>query len=315
MHDAHISSHEIYRNCSLCPRNCQCDRVAGAAGVCQMSHELRLGSSCAHFGEEPVFSGQHGSGTLFFSGCSCRCFFCQNHQISLDRQGRVVDRAELLQLALELVAQGVHNINLVTPDHFWPHVAELCRDLRRAGVELPIVYNCSGYMTPQLCRAVLAEVDIMLPDFKFADPDLARHCMGDQRYGELALAALTQMVADKGFLEPFVEDGSQPARRGVLVRHLVLPGQVDNSLAVLRLLYHHFGRMLPLSVMSQFQPMPRCDQHRSLTRMLSNAEYEQVCAEVVRLGFKQVFIQPQHGDPDFVPDFELRQAFAGNRRD
>lgn len=303
-----------YAACRLCPRVCGVNRLAGQRGICGETAVCRIASAEPHFGEEPPFTGQRGSGTIFFSGCSCRCFFCQNYQISQGGIGSERTFEALVAEAERLIAKGVHNLNFVTPDHFWPHVAALGEELRRRGHTIPLLWNSSGYHRPERIAEYAAVIDIFLPDFKFADPALAKRVMGDSRYPELALEALRQMVQAKGFLEPFDEEGSETARRGVLVRHLVLPGFVENSMAVLRLLHRTFGPDLPLSLMSQFRPVPACRQRGFLDRRVRPDEYQQVCDEAERLGFRRAFIQPEPGDPGFFPDFEREEPFEGNRR-
>lgn len=303
-----------YRECSLCPRLCRVDRHAGQRGVCGETAVCRVAALGAHHGEEPVFSGTRGSGTVFFSGCSCRCLFCQNWQISRENRGDAVSLEELTERALELVGQGVHNLNFVTPDHVWPHLRELCRRLRAAGVEIPFIMNGSGYERPELVPAYGEVIDIFLPDVKFSDPELARRCMGDARYPETALAAVAAMVATAGFLRPWDESFATPAAKGVLVRHLVLPGQVENSLGVLRGLYERCGPELPVSIMSQYRPMPACTEAGFMTGTVPRHEYDEVCALAERLGFEHAFIQPDYGDDGFIPDFCNEQPFAGNRQ-
>ena len=305
---------ELYRNCRLCPRVCGVDRPAGLTGYCRETSACRIASIGPHHGEEPSFSGTRGSGTIFFSGCSSRCFFCQNYQISLENQGEPKSLAELVAAAEALIARGVHNLNFVTPDHFWPHVAALCAELRAQGATLPFLFNCSGYELAELVPAYAQHIDIFMPDFKFALPELAHACMRDGRYPALALAALRAMVRHKGFLEPWDPTGATPARRGVLVRHLVLPGQVANSLEVIRVLHREFGSGLPLSVMSQFRPMPGCREWGMLTSPVAAPDYERVCELVAELGFEHAYIQPALGDRDFLPDFSQRDPFPGNRR-
>ncbi|MCX7007449.1 MAG: radical SAM protein [Kiritimatiellaeota bacterium] len=303
-----------YQECRLCPRNCGADRNAGQIGFCGESAACQIASSGAHFGEEPCFTGTRGSGTIFFSGCSSQCFFCQNYQISIGHHGRAVDADQLHELARKMIHSGVHNLNFVTPDHFWPHIEQLCRRLRMEGETLPFLFNSSGYQSPDMVDRYAEWIDIFMPDFKFADPDLAFACMRDRRYPELTLESLRRMVAAKGFLEPWDPEGGALARRGVLVRHLVLPGYAENSLAVLRLLRKEFGPLLPLSVMSQFRPVEKCVEHGHLDRMVSGAEYQRVCNEVEELGFRHVFLQPHSGNADFLPDFERAEPFPGNAK-
>ena len=286
--------------------------MSGETGVCGETAECRIAHLGAHFGEEPSFSGSRGSGTLFFTGCSCRCVFCQNAQISIGGQGRVMSMPEIEDAAMALVSQGVHNLNFVTPDHFLPHVEQLCVRLRGRGVTLPFICNCSGYALPEAVARFASVVDIFLPDFKFADPGLAGVCMGDTRYPDIAMRAIGGMVQAAGFLRPWDTDGVRVAERGVLVRHLVLPGQAESSLAVLRLLRDAFGPLLPISVMSQFRANHACHAQGLFAEPPRQHEYEAVCAEAEGLGFERAYIQPEFGDSDFLPDFSRDEPFRGN---
>ena len=300
-----------YASCELCPRKCGVDRSRCERGFCGETAECRVADFLPHFGEEPPISGTQGSGTVFFSGCSCGCFFCQNHQISTGKIGNVHTSEQLWQRIHELARRGVHNINFVTPTHFWAHVRETCKRLRREHPELPTLFNSSGYQRAELVSEYAEHIDIFMPDLKYFDPVLAEQCMGRPDYFDQALSALQKMVELKGFLEPFDETGTNPAKTGVLVRHLVLPGHVENSLSLLRTLRHEFGRMLPLSVMSQYHPVPQCTEHSAeFNRRLSADEYARVCDEVDRLDFQQVFVQEHFGDSRFLPDFKNDEPFG-----
>jgi len=266
-----------------------------------------------HFGEEPCVSGKNGSGTVFFSGCSCGCFFCQNYQISHQGMGRIYTEDEFFAELKELAARGVHNLNFVTPDHFWPQIRRVLVRLREDGMEIPFLWNTSGYCLAEMVREQTRLVDVFLPDFKFSDGALAERCMGDARYPELALAAISEMVDATGFLRPYDETGEMTATRGTLVRHLVLPGQFENSIRALDLLYEHFGPRLPLSIMSQFMPMPECSARGMFTTKVDRAMYEEVCRHAEELGFTRIFAQLDSGDDGFAPDFSQDNPFAANR--
>ena len=298
-----------YSRCQLCPRACGVDRLAGERGLCGETATPRLGAITAHAGEEPPISSLRGSGTFFFSGCGVRCFFCQNGQIAFEGLGRVYTWQSLYAAALRLVAQGVHNLNFVTPAPHWPTVAWLSRVLREAGCTLPRIANCSGHHEVRNVMAFAQDIDIFLPDFKYAFPELAAECMGDHRYPELALAAIETMITARGFLMPFDETGRVPAQCGVMVRHLVLPGELENSLRTLRLLRARFGRHLPLAVMSQFTPQPACQARGRFARRVTGAEYSAVVIEAERLGFESLLIQAPTPDEHFVPDFKKAQPF------
>lgn len=304
-----------YDACRLCPRDCGAARSAGRTGVCGQTAELRIAAAGPHFGEEPCFTGTRGSGAIFFAGCSCHCFFCQNWQISSGRlPGRPLDAEAFHGLALDLLAKGVHNLNFVTPGHYWPHIEVLCRRLRAEGVDTPFLWNSSGYESADLVTRQAALADIFVPDFKFADSDLARRVMGDDCYPSLALGALRAMVEAKGFLAPFDSTGAQTARTGVLVRHLLLPGHVENTKRVLRLLRDEFGRYLPLSLMSQYLPVPATSGRPPFDRAPTSAEYSEAVDCAIDLGFRNLFIQPLSDTRDFLPDFTRDCPFEGNRR-
>lgn len=307
----HFSEYDL---CRLCPRECGVNRSAGETGYCGMTSELRIAAMLPHFGEEPCLSGTRGSGTVFFSGCSCGCFFCQNHQISGEGVGKAYGFEEFVDALRNLSAAGVHNLNFVTPEHYMPSILAACRVLREEGNTLPFLWNSSGYARKE-CIAEAAEIiDVFMPDFKFADRELAGMCMNAENYGEYALAAIGEMVDRTGFLRPWDDTGAIVASRGTIVRHLVLPGHIDNSILALDMLYKCFGPMLPISIMSQFMPMPECERRGMLDRKVTENEYALVCEYAEELGFTRMFVQMDNGDDGFAPDFTQDNPFiAGNR--
>ena len=303
-----------YDSCLLCPRQCGVNRNQGQKGFCGETAECHIAAITPHFGEEPCLTGRHGSGTVFFSGCSCGCFFCQNYQISSQHLGDPMDIDAICDAIRAMAAKGIHNVNFVTPDHWWPHVRAIAEQLRRDGLDLPFVWNSSGYSRPEMLAKQCELIDIFLPDFKFAIPELARRCMGRADYPEIALRGLETLVEHVGFLRPWDEDGDITASRGVLVRHLVLPGELDNSLELLKLLHDHFGPRLPISIMSQFLPTDECQRRGQFQRQVTREEYDTVCQAINSYGFRHVFIQPEGGADDFMPDFTRPQPFKGNER-
>ncbi len=303
-----------YAQCRLCPRECGVNRLSGQRGFCGETSDCTVAYCGPHFGEEPPFSGTSGSGTIFFSGCSCGCFFCQNVQISQEHLGKILTFSELSERVLALARSAVHNLNFVTPEHWWPHIRELCRFLRSEKVDIPFLWNSSGYCRRDFLAEQSRHIDIFLPDFKFADADLAERCMGRRDYPQLALSGLRLLVEKKGFLRPFDSRGEITASQGVMVRHLVLPGEVENSLRVLRLLAAEFGDGLPLSLMRQFTPMPECGRRQFLNRKVHPEEYAAVSVLAAELGFRRLFLQ-EEDDGSFLPDFRQRQQpFSGNRQ-
>ena len=309
---------ESYRACRLCPRECGVNRLGNdkksRSGFCRENHQLRVAYVGPHFGEEPPLSGTQGSGTVFFTGCSLRCSFCQNHQISREGLGQEITVEALVEKVADMIRiHHVHNVNLVTPDHFFPHVAALVMGLRKKGYDLPVVMNLSGYQSLTMLRLSEGVTDIYLPDFKYADPHLSTTLSKCLDYGEVALQAISEMVKQKGFLDAF-EKGATLAKKGVLVRHLILPGKVENSIHALTTLFLEFGPRLPLSLMSQYTPVtPQKDQ--DLNRRLRREEFDTVYSHATALGFERLFVQfPEEDAPDqtpFLPDFQRDKPFSG----
>lgn len=302
-----------YDSCKLCPRECGANRNGGKRGFCGETGELRIAAIGPHFGEEPCLAGRHGSGTVFFSGCQTGCFFCQNYQISSEHLGRIRTDEDVVDELAGMIDSGVHNVNFVTPEPWWPHIRNICQMLRARGYDAPFVWNSSGYFKAELLAEQAELIDVFLPDFKFSDPELAKLCMGRADYPECAMAGLKALVDRVGFLRPFDETGEMTATRGVMVRHLVLPGYVENSLKALEMLFEEFGDGMPVSIMRQYQPMPECFRRNLLTRTVTDEEYQRVCDKVDELGFRRVFVQTGELNDDFLPDFTKDSPFKGNQ--
>ena len=297
---------DAYEACRLCPRRCGARRAAGLPGRCGMSSELRVARSALHLWEEPPISGEAGSGAIFFSGCPLRCVFCQNHEISSEGFGLPVTTARLAEMMLELQGQGALNINLVTPLHFAPHVRDAVGMAREAGLALPIVCNTSGYELAEVVRSLADVVDVWLTDFKYADGALAGTLSAAPDYPEVAAEALAAMVdsvrAAGG--RSLGEDGSM--RRGVIVRHLVLPGHADDSCAVLDRVWEIAGNEADLSVMNQYTPNEACRRAGgALSHGVSEEEYEIVLCHADDLGFERIWWQEGGTvSESFVPAFD-----------
>ena len=275
-------------------------------GVCGVGATPMVARAALHFWAEPPISGEAGSGAIFFSGCSLRCVFCQNHQISQGAFGVEVTSARIAQMMLELEGQGALNINLVTPSHFAPHVKEAALLAREAGLSVPIVCNTSGYESVEAVRELSEVVDVWLTDFKYASPELAASLSRAADYPEVAAAALREMLASlrRAGGRAEAEDGSM--RRGIIVRHLVLPGHVDDSIAVLDRVWELCGNDVDLSVMNQYTPNDRCRElGGDLARAVSDEEYEAVLDHADELGFERMWWQ-QGGtvSESFVPAFD-----------
>ncbi|MBN1542751.1 radical SAM protein [candidate division KSB1 bacterium] len=303
-----------YLFCTLCPRNCGVDRTGGQFGVCGEGAELRVAAILAHHGEEPPISGTRGSGTVFFSGCSLRCSFCQNVQISREHLGEAISIDRLVERLVELYrSEGIHNVNFVTPDHFAAHLPQVVARLRESQVDIPVVYNTSGYSQVEVLRDLEPFVDIYLPDLKYSDPDLAERLSRAPDYPGVALDAIAEMVRQKGFLDSFAI-----ARRGTLIRHLVLPGFIENTRNALSMLFAEFGRDVPISLMSQYHPVGDTGID-DLQRSLYPFEFRQAVDHANALGFRYMFVQemgPSRPEEEgaYLPDFRLESPFRGNRR-
>jgi len=273
-----------YQNCTLCPRQCGIDRTAGKLGFCKSSDTVRIARAAPHHWEEPVISGKNGSGAVFFSGCTLGCVFCQNEEISHRAAGREVSAAELRQIFEDLIRQGCHNINLVTATHFLPAVIEALTPK----LPVPVVYNCGGYERVETLRQLEGLVDIYLPDMKYSDPTLAKRLSAAGDYVEMASAAILEMFRQVGPVR--IEDGLM--KRGMILRHLILPGQVGNSLGVLDFVADHFrpGDIL-LSLMSQYVPHGRALQLPDLNRTITEEEYDGVLSYMELLGIEDGFTQ------------------------
>ena len=297
-----------YERCELCPRRCGVNRLAGQTGRCHADAHVRVARAALHFWEEPPLSGDRGSGAIFFSYCPLGCVFCQNGSISEGGFGLPVSVGRLAQMMLELQAQGAHNINLVTATHFAPQARAAVLEARAAGMSLPVVYNTSGYELPQVIDALSDVVDVWLPDCKYADPQLARRLSFALDYPGVALDAIGRMVERMEAAGGRLVDEDGIMERGVIVRHLVLPGHIDDSCAVLDALWGRFGNRIDLSVMNQYTP--QCGPagvpgFPELGRAVSDEEYEAVLDHADELGFETMWWQ-QGGtvSESFVPEFD-----------
>ena len=291
--------------CELCPRRCRADRAAGERGVCGATDTLRLARAALHFWEEPPISGEAGSGTVFFSGCPLKCVYCQNHEISTGNFGIDVSPERLAQIMLELQDQGALNINLVTATHYAHLLPEAIAAARAQGLAIPIVYNTSGYERVEAVRELDDLVDIWLTDFKYADAELGRALSHVPDYPSVAQSALIEMARQ---LE---RHGGGAARadgtwtRGIIVRHLVLPGHAEDSCRVLDLIWDAVGDV-PISVMNQYTPNAAMRAAGGeLARAVTREEYERVLDHADDLGFTQMFWQEGGAvDESFTPPFD-----------
>ncbi len=288
--------------CTLCPRECHVDRSSGKKGFCGMDGTIYLARAALHMWEEPCISGTKGSGAVFFSGCGLRCCFCQNHDIAIGSRGLAVSVERLGEIFLELKEKGAANINLVTGAHYVPQIIEALKLARMQGMDLPVVYNSSGYEKMETLKLLEGYVDIYLPDLKYMEPDLAQKFSHAPDYVERAKAAIKEMVRQSGSCQ-FGEDGY--IRRGTIVRHLILPGHTKNSRKVLRYLHETYGEEIYISIMNQYTPVREFGEFKELNRKVTKREYEKVLDTAVEMGIQNGFIQEgETASESFIPEFD-----------
>ncbi len=288
--------------CTLCPRECHVDRSSGKKGFCGMDGTIYLARAALHMWEEPCISGTKGSGAVFFSGCGLRCCFCQNHDIAIGSRGLAVSVERLGEIFLELKEKGAANINLVTGAHYVPQIIEALKLARMQGMDLPVVYNSSGYEKLETLKLLEGYVDIYLPDLKYMEPDLAQKFSHAPDYVERAKAAIKEMVRQSGSCQ-FGEDGY--IRRGTIVRHLILPGHTKNSRKVLRYLHETYGEDIYISIMNQYTPVREFGEFKELNRKVTKREYEKILDAAVEMGIQNGFIQEgETASESFIPEFD-----------
>ena len=295
------STESFMKECRVCPRNCGVDRLSDQRGFCKAGAEIILARAALHMWEEPCISGKEGSGAVFFSGCSLGCKFCQNRQISRGQTGKKVTADRLADIFLELQQQKANNINLVTAGHFLPQVAEAIEKSRNRGLQIPVVYNSSGYEKSEMLKLLEGLVDIYLPDFKYMDPELAEKYSYARDYPEVAKEALKEMVRQTGTPE-FDRRGIM--KKGVIVRHLLLPGHVKDSRRVLEYLLSTYGKEIYISLMNQYTPMPVMKDDPRLSRKVTDREYQRLIDYGIQLGLENGFIQEgETAKESFIPEF------------
>lgn len=286
-----------YANCRLCPRQCGVDRDAGQTGFCGMTAQMTAARAMLHYGEEPPIAASFGTGAVFFSGCTLRCRYCQNREISLDRKGKAISSEELRDIFLRLIDEGAQSIDLVTPTHFLPSILPALTPK----LPVPVVYNCGGYERVETLRELEGLVDIYLPDLKYADNRLAAQLSDAPEYFDVATAAICEMYRQVGGY--MIEDGQM--QRGVLIRHLVLPGAVGNSLRVIEWVARTFPKNDVLfSLMSQYVQSPTLPA--PLNRRLTAEEYDGAVSWLELCGIRNGYVQDLAAATDeLLPDFDF----------
>lgn len=284
--------------CNQCPRRCNVDRE-NALGYCRAPNAYKLARASLHFWEEPCISGKSGSGAVFFSGCNLGCVFCQNYEISHKCKGVEVSEERLIRIFEHLVDEGANNINLVNPTHY---AVQLAHTLKKYKPPVPVVYNTSGYDSVDTLKLLDGLVDIYLPDFKYMRNDKALRYSRAEDYPQFAMPALTEMKRQVGN-DVFDENGIM--KRGMIIRHLVLPGNTNSAIQALDYLAENFGDTY-ISVMAQYVPCTDLSEYKEINRKITKREYDKVVNHILELGLEKVFLQKlESATEDYIPDFDL----------
>ncbi len=278
----------MMEKCEICPRKCGVNRNKGQKGLCKTSGKIFIASHNVHMGEEPPITGENGSGTIFFSNCTMNCVFCQNYPISQLGNGKEITLEELIEIMLDLQSRGAHNINFVTPTHYSAHIAEAVCNARKQGLNIPIVYNCSGYENVEVLKLLEGIVDIYLPDIKYADNETAFKYSGVKNYVEANRTALKEMQRQVGNLH-VSED--LIAQKGIIIRHMVLPGNIDNTKKSLDFIANELSKDTFVSLMAQYHTAYKSGAFEELSRGLTEEEYNEALEHLDNLnienGWKQ----------------------------
>lgn len=291
--------------CDLCPRKCLVDRKKGEKGICGQTENLKVARAALHFWEEPCISGDAGSGAVFFSGCPLHCVFCQNENIANGTVGKEISLERLVDIFLELQEKRANNINLVTPGHFVPQIVKALNQARKEGLTLPVVYNTSSYETVDTIKMLEGYVDIYLPDFKYMSPVLSKKYSHAPDYAEVAKAAIAEMVRQTGKAVFVNGDEDNLILSGTIVRHLTLPGCMEDSMQILKYLNETYGDTIYISIMNQFTPLSNLEKYPELNRKITDEEYEALVDYAIEIGIENGFIQEgDTAEESFIPAFD-----------
>ena len=295
------------RQCELCPRGCKVNREIGQLGICKVSSQLKVARAALHFWEETCISGTKGSGAVFFSGCSMHCVFCQNQEIANGVVGKEISRERLAEILLELQEKGANNINFVTPGHYVPHIVWSVEQAKRQGLRVPIVYNTSSYEKVDTLKQLEGIVDVYLPDFKYWNPELAAKYSNAPDYPAVAKSAIAEMVRQQPEAK-FVydeEQGLELIKKGVVVRQLLLPGQLKDAKQIVKYLHETYGNQIYLSLMSQYTPLAHVEKYPELNRKVSRRSYEAYVDYAIEIGVENGYIQEEDvAEESFIPAFD-----------
>lgn len=291
----------VLKECILCPHKCKINRINGEIGRCKAGAKVKIALADLHFFEEPCISGENGSGTVFFTGCNLSCKFCQNYKISQKMHGKEIEIEELANEFLKLQDRGANNINLVTGVMYIPQIIESIKIAKEKGLKIPIVYNSSGYENPDALRMLDGYIDVYLPDLKYYDDALAKRLSGIDKYYEYATESIKEMYRQVG--NPEIDENGL-IKKGLIVRHLILPNNMENSKKVLKWIKDEFDTKILVSVMAQYFPTNKAMEFEEINRKLTQEEYDEIEDFVFELNLDGYMQDLEENEEQYVPNFE-----------
>lgn len=293
---------EELKECKICPHNCKVNRNINENGFCKCGNKVKVALASLHYYEEPCISGENGSGTIFFSNCNLKCEFCQNYEISHNGKGKIITIDELANIFIKQEKNGANNINLVTPTMYVYQIIEAIKIARKMGLTIPIIYNTNAYENVQTIKALEGYIDVYLPDLKYYFDNLAQEYSKVNNYFEYATEAIKEMYKQVGKPE-FDENGI--IKKGIIIRHLILPNNIENSKKVLKWIKNEFGNNVYISVMAQYFPAYKAKQNETLNRKINKQEYNEIEEYIEKLGIENGYIQElgEH-EEEYVPNFD-----------
>lgn len=296
---------EELKECRICPHECKINRLEGKKGRCRCDDKIKIALASIHNFEEPCISGKNGSGTVFFSNCNLNCIYCQNYEISQEGKGKIVTIEHLAEIFLKQQDKGVNNINLVTPTMYVPQIIEAIKIAKKEGLNVPIVYNSNGYEKVETIRMLDGYIDVYLPDLKYYSNEISKKYSMVDNYFETAVKAIKEMIKQVG--NP-VFDNNGIIKKGVIIRHLVLPNHIQNTNNILKYIKENFGEETYVSVMAQYFPTYKAKQDPLLNRKLSRKEYREIEKFLYLLDLKNGYIQELgNHEEEYVPNFDLSE--------
>lgn len=292
---------EILEECTLCPHKCKVNRKKGKIGVCRASEKIKIALANLHYYEEPCISGKNGSGTIFFTGCNLKCKFCQNYKVSQELLGKEITIEELSNIFLKLQEQNANNINLVTGVMYVPQIIETIKISRKNGLKIPIIYNSSGYENKETIELLNGYIDVYLPDFKYYYNELGKELSGIDNYFENAKESILEMYNQVGSPQ---FDNNGIIKRGLIIRHLILPNHIQNTKMVLKWINKNINKNVLVSIMAQYFPTNKAIETKDINRKLNQKEYDEIINYIEKLNINGYIQNLEDDEEQYVPQFE-----------